>query len=74
MHALGKKLVIRKRIISANRPSNIHKDALKYYKAGHNNGQELSFIVTDGDIIDVEEGTRFHWWTENHPENKKYEQ
>jgi len=24
--------------ISANRPTNRHKDALKYYKAGYNNG------------------------------------
>ena len=52
----------------------IHKDALKYYKAGHNNDQQLLFIITVGDIINVEEVTRFNWWTETHLENKKYEQ
>jgi hypothetical protein len=71
---MGKKLIIRKRVISANRPSNIHKDALKYYKTGHNNGQELSFIFIVDDIINVEEGTRFDWWRETHLENKKYGQ
>jgi len=43
--------------ILANRPNNRHKDALKYYKAGHNNSYEPSFIIIFiVDIIDVEEG------------------
>jgi len=45
--------------ISASRQTDRHKDAWKHYKAGHNNGCGLSFIVTVGDI-DVEEGRRFY--------------
>jgi hypothetical protein len=41
--------------ISGSRPTGRH----RHYKAGHNNGYELSFIVTVGDI-DVEEGRRFY--------------
>jgi hypothetical protein len=41
--------------ISSNCSNNRHKDPLKYYKARHNNGQELSFfIIVVGEIIDVE--------------------
>ena len=60
--------------ISAYSPNNRHKDALKYYKVGHNNGQEISFIIIVGDIIDAKEGRRFDWWIETHRKNKKYEQ
>ena len=60
--------------ISSNCPNNRHKDALKYYKAGHNNGQELSFNIIVGEIIDVEEGKRFDWWRETHLQNKEQEQ
>ena len=31
----------------------------KHYKAGHNNGYELSFVVTVGDV-DVEEARRLY--------------
>lgn len=41
----------------ANHPTKRCKNALKYYKAGHNNSQEVSFvIVIVGNIINVEEG------------------
>jgi hypothetical protein len=54
------------------RPNSRHKDALKYYKAGHNNSKEPSFIIIlVVYIIDVEEGRRFDWWIETHLENRK---
>ena len=52
----------------AKYPNDRQKDSLEYYKAGHDNGQELSFIVIVGDINDVEEGWRFDWWKETHLE------
>jgi hypothetical protein len=45
--------------ISASRPTDRHKDAWKHYKGEHDNGYELSFIVTAGDI-GVGEGMRFY--------------
>jgi len=39
--------------IPASRPTDRHKVAWKHYKAGHNNGDELPFIVT---VIDVDVG------------------
>ena len=54
--------------ILAKHPNNRQKESLKYYKAGHDNGQDLSFIVIVGDIIDVEEGQRFDWRKETHLE------
>ena len=45
--------------ISASRPTDRHKDAWIHYKAWHNNGYELSFIFTVGDI-DVGERRRFY--------------
>ena len=58
----------------ASHPNNRHKNALKYYTAGHNNDQELSFIIIVGDIIGVEEGRLFDWWIETYVTNKNYEQ
>ena len=60
--------------ILAHCPNNRHKDALKYHKAGHNNGWEVSFIIIVGDIIDAEEGRQFDWWIETLLKNKRYEQ
>ena len=58
----------------ASHPINRHKDALKYYTAGHNNGQELSFIIIVGDIIGVEEGRRLDCWIKTYVMIKNYEQ
>ena len=42
--------------MSANCPTQRCKDSVKYYKDGHNNGWELSFVlIIVGDIIDVED-------------------
>jgi len=48
--------------------------ALRYYKTGHNNDKELSFVIVVGDNFDVEEGWQFDWWTVTYLENNKYEQ
>ena len=61
--------IARKEIL-AKHPNNRQKDFLKYYEAGHDNGQELSFIVIVGDINDVEEGWQFDWWKETRLEEK----
>lgn len=65
---------ITRREVSDSCPNNRQKDALKYYKVGHNNGWKLSFIIIVGDIIDVEEGRQFDWWIETRLENKNCEQ
>jgi len=37
----------------ANRPTNRHKDTLKYKKTGHNNGEGLSFNITVVVVVDM---------------------
>jgi hypothetical protein len=56
--------------VNCEKKNNRHKDALKYYKTGHGNGQGLSFSIV-GEIIDVEEGRSLHGWIATRVENKK---